>query len=516
VQRAAGGRPRWAQPGHQPTPRGGHGDVHVSAATQGSITNVTRQQVTTAARPGDRIELTLVGVESDAPAALSLCVRGTAGGADACGPTTQSATDADGGLTASLDVPAGQTAGDGFVRAVVGAEPDASASAEADEQPRASAGQLTVDTVVRFLGEPTVATADGSTDARLKVEGAEWDPQREIRLRLLDDDKVVGEVVRATADDQGALRATVRVPEDTDVSALEVVQQRPGGPLAATLSLDISAAPKGGDDEEEDEKEDESEGDGTTTSTTPVASSPTTDPLAIPEPDPELEPKLVDPKAPVAVVGDVAVTEATLEGEARIRELFGAGPRRELRLAVENIGSGEVVAPGLMIGVGKGDEVEPVFISDGLGRLAAGERRILEIPIALPVGAMGTYTVTGRVGDADTGEFALTWETYPWGLFMLNVLAAVLVGYAVQRRIRDRRTTLVTAAVGAVPLAGATAGDAVIDIAALDRWWALRAADGVVGGGEALDDAVVDLAEVDRWMRRCADREAQGGDVTAA
>ncbi|WP_235735430.1 hypothetical protein [Nocardioides alcanivorans] len=198
----------------------------------------------------------------------------------------------------------------------------------------------------------------------------------------------------------------------------------------------------------------------------------------------------------------MAVTSAELRGATRIQDLFGAAPERELRLTVENLGDVAITAPGLSIAVGKGDP-EPVFLSDGIGRLEPGQVARITVPIALPVGAHGTYTITGRVGDGERGEFGLTWETYPWGLLGLNGLGVLLVAWALQRRFMAPAAPLIAA--GTPPVTetlGVADGEAVIDLDTLERWWALQ----VATSGEAAD-AVVDEGAVDRWIERCRERD---------
>ena len=159
--------------------------------------------------------------------------------------------------------------------------------------------------------------------------------------------------------------------------------------------------------------------------------------------------------------------------------------------------------------MGKDEDAEPVYRSDGVGTLAPGETRVVEVPISLPTGAFGTYVVSGQVGDGEIGGFAVTWQTYPWGLLAANLLGVLLIAWAVRRRSRQVRPDVVAAlappvAAGSADRAGRRGGHRPGHPGAL-----VGAAGGTcrrcgcrVGTDTttATDDAVVDLAALDRWM----------------
>ncbi len=359
---------------------------------------------------------------------------------------------------------------------------------------------------MQILGPPAGVLEKTASPTKIGFSGTDWDPTREVRVEAIDVDGNGFARMVVTADAAGKVSGVVRNRDAAAAAALRMEQTRPAGVLSVTVTRTEVAS--GADGKEPKAPGSNGNPGAGTVGVAPPPARVTTPPLQIPAPIdlPVVEvPAPGDPAQPPTAEPTVAVTKAELHGSATLGDLFGAAPERMLHLTVENVGDVAVTAPGLSIAVGKGDP-EPVFLSDGIGRLGPGEVTEIKVPISLPVGANGTYRITGRVGDGETGEFALTWETYPWGLFGLNGLGVLLVAWAVRRRFFRADAPLIAAG---APLRNSGdmvgEGEAVIDLATLERWWALQAAGGsAIGEGmpEEFADAVVDVDAVERWLER--------------
>lgn len=449
------------------------------AATTLGVTAVSNQDVVDAARPGDEVELALVGLASSVPATAAFCGPST-GSVATCGPTAPITTSPDGTAATTLVVPTNAVVGAGAIRV----------------RSQVSTGEVVLDQPMRVLGKPTVQLGSSSATDRLSISGAEWDPLRQVKVTTLDDagDRV-GDVVDVAAKSDGRIQATFA----RDENAVVVVAAQSHGDTKLEARVDVPIGSTGSEDDDDDDAGGNDGGTTTpaATANNAVVAAPAVAPLDIPLPQ-----DLAVTTVPGAAAGDgaLAVTEVELVGSTDVGDLFGAGPQRTLKFRVENISSNEVVTPGLTIGVGKGKDADPIYASDGFAQLAPGESTLLEIPIGLPTGAMGTYTITGQIGSGQTGIFTVSWETYPWGLFGLNALGVLLLAVAIRRRLHVPAPT---------PSPGASAhdaGDAVIDLDVLERWWGLEA-----DSADTMADAVVDVAAVERWLERRSARNAEIG-----
>ena len=375
---------------------------------------------------------------------------------------------------------------------------------------------------MRILGKPGLELGAASGRNRIRVVGAQWDPLRQVRLTAVDDEgDRVGEAVEVDAGQTGTFETRLSVPADAEVASVVAQQQRRGAALEASVDVPVDGA-GGGDSETDDDTGGGTTGGGTgsTTSGTPAA-APAVVPLDIPGPVDLPVTTVSDPQAgSAAEVDALAVTDVTLSGSTQVADLFGGGPQRVLKLRVENVGAADVIAPGLTIAVGKGEDADPIYASDGFGRLAPGKTVDVEIPISLPTGAFGVYQITGQLGEGEAGAFSISWETYPWGLFGLNALGILLIAFAVRRRVMAPAPSRVAALIGAPrgEVAAPDAGAAVIDLAVLERWWALQAGDDAreAVGVDATADAVVDVDAVERWLERCSARHAEVERKSAA
>ncbi|WP_185995289.1 hypothetical protein [Nocardioides campestrisoli] len=506
----AEGMPGGVNPATTPLDPGVATTYVVAPGTSLVVSEVGGQRVTTAARAGDTLGLTLGGFPSGRAVELTLCAAGEDPATPyACGTPVGVPAAADGSAVAWVPVPEEVAPGDGLLRAsVVGDVP------------------LVVETPLQILGEPTVSPHEKAGPRKWRLIGDQWDPGKPVRLSLRDaDGKQMGPRVVVEAGPRGRIRARLPVPSRREVVEVRAVQ-RSGGALSVTLDLDEAGLTGSRPGRETEPRRNGGGGEGspeprpTPPSSVPRSGVPVVvTPVEIPEPldldvdvvDGEVEGEGDDPReqlAPVARGGEVAVTEAVLVGSTDLGDLFGGAPSRVLRLSLENVGRNPARAPGLTVAVGKDEDAGPVYRSDGVGTLAPGETRVVEVPVSLPTGAFGTYVVSGQVGDGAIGGFAVTWQTYPWGLLAANLLGVLLIAWAVRRRSRQVRPDVVAAL--APPVAAGRPsvrdGEAVIDLATLARWWELQAVRAGGAGVEgatvtaASDDAVIDLAALDRWM----------------
>ena len=239
--------------------------------------------------------------------------------------------------------------------------------------------------------------------------------------------------------------------------------------------------------------------------------------IPLPQDIPVAQPPATTPDG-TAAVEDLSVTEARLDGEATLSELFGGSPQRDLVFLVENVGDGTVEDPIVRVSVGRSEDVEPQVVDAEVGDLDPGEQTVVTVPLELPMAAFGKYHVVGQVGDTELGAFELEWTTYPWGLFALNALALALLGWGVGT------ASCSAARRRAAALARTGDGDAVVDLGRRRRLVGLprghRPATG--GAGECRGrrrcpvpaaphpdepqpgEAIVDLDAAEKWwQRRC-------------
>lgn len=466
------------------------------ASTGLAVRRVVGQKVLDAARPGDAVELALTGFPSEVKVALGLCGP-AAQTAPGCGQPVEVTTSADGSAAATFVVPKDAATGAGTVRV----------------RARIADTEATFEQPMRVLGEPAIELRKTGAKNRLRVVGAEWDPTEQVRVMALDDaGDQVGKAATVNAGATGRIDARLAIDADAEVVAVVAQQERADETLEATVDVPVTSS--GADSGAGGDSSGGSSGGtdasaGTNTSGAPAAAAPVL-PLDIPAPVDLPVTTVVDPVTGAAgAVDALAVTKVNLSGSTRFGDLFGRGPDRVLKLRVENISDADVIAPGLSIAVGKGDDAEPVYASDGFGRLAPGESLDLEVPIGLPAGAVGVYTISGQLGAGESGSFSLAWETYPWGLFGLNALGILLIAFAVRRRMTSRapnRLAALAGPPGAVATSGSDESAAVIDLAVLERWWAMQAADDARDSVDAMADAVVDVDAVERWLERCSAR----------
>ncbi|MBA2953600.1 hypothetical protein GON03_04685 [Nocardioides sp. MAH-18] len=270
------------------------------------------------------------------------------------------------------------------------------------------------------------------------------------------------------------------------------------------------------------------------------------------------------PPVPEQPEAEVVVSGVQFVPDPGIAPLFGAAQDGKLVVTLLNRGNKAAENPSLLIGAGKSPDVEPTGLTTTEVVIDPLQTAEVSVDAKLPVGAFGTYYLAATTTTGDGPVLSATYTTYPWALVALNVvgLALVLAGLW-RRRTAGRRSVQASArhrweatpyplpdvvyveAVGGFLISPEAAGrsrmlgrvkgrletrdlaallgiagefppagtDAVVDLAAADRWLARRGAGGVaaavpeaiaVGGGAA--PAVVDLDAATTWFARSASR----------
>lgn len=451
-----------------------------AAGASATIADVDGQDVTTSARAGDVVHYGVAGLGSTRQLAVSFCDEdGTC-----LDPVEGPWTARDGTANGEVVVPEGAEAGAGTLRISDGTD------------------EPTVPLAV--LGAPAVSGDEeaGTDTTVVTLTGTGWDPGKPVTIsgRTGDDDATADDDVTADVDTSGGFTAEFEVT-DEDTAVLAVEQAHGAGTLSAAYEFSgtVGTTPDSTDDP-------------TTTPTTPATPGTTvTPPADIPLPGdvPVAEPEPA-PAAPVDSPEELAVSEARLDGQATMSELFGGSPQRDLIFLVENVGDQTVEDPIVRVYVGRSTDLEPQIVDATVGVLEPGDRVVVTVPLTLPMAAFGTYHVVGLVGETEAGAFAVEWQTYPWGLIALDVLALALLAWGVRRRMARRRTA------AAALVAGGDA-DAVVDLDAADAWWRYRSGTGprplagelrVPGSGtpppveDPAADAIVDLDAAECWWHR--------------
>ncbi len=500
--------PDGPNPAIDPEPTDVTSPYAVVASSSVTVTAVQDQAVLDTARPGDVVSLKLAGMASSAQVSLQLCAA-----SGSCTNVGNAVTAADGSATTTFMVPGDAAVGAGTLKV--------------------SDGTTVVSTNFAVLGVQLVAAAEElDTESTLvTLTGTGWDPKRDVTIRgytgsassttATSDAQVV-----AAVDASGAFTAEYEVA-DEDTESVIVDQARSGSHIGAVYLISGviggAAVDPGDDPDPTDDPSDSSTDTPTTTPVAPpVAVAPLVPPVDIPLPGdiPITEPPVATPGDETAVA-DLSVTEARLDGETTLSELFGGSPKRDLVFLVTNVGDQTVTNPVVRVSVGRTADIEPELVDAEVGDLDPDEQAVVTVPLELPMAAFGDYYVVGQVGDTDLGAFEVEWTTYPWGLFALNVLALALLGWGVRRRVLLRRKTSAAASALAVD------SDAVVDLAAADAWWAYRAGTGpkpvrrvanpvltgttgpAVPAGPHPDEpqageAIVDLDAAEKWWGRRA------------
>ncbi|WP_030341410.1 hypothetical protein [Streptomyces sp. NRRL S-1022] len=144
--------------------------------------------------------------------------------------------------------------------------------------------------------------------------------------------------------------------------------------------------------------------------------------------------------------GRLAVLSDTrLTGSSGLLTWFGAPPGRTLVLTVGNTGTSPIENPVFQVGTAHGVFAPEWDERQWHGTLAPGKKARIELPVELPAGAHGDYTVTLRHGGRVLAE--QPWGVgRPWGVTLFWILLCLVVpaalfraGMAVVDRVRPHR-----------------------------------------------------------------------------
>ncbi|MFI7024010.1 hypothetical protein ACIBMZ_14995 [Micromonospora sp. NPDC049900] len=131
------------------------------------------------------------------------------------------------------------------------------------------------------------------------------------------------------------------------------------------------------------------------------------------------------------------VVGAHVERDGGWPALFGASAQRTVVLRLRNDESAPV-AVALSFSVGRGPEPTGFVASPDVPDLAAGEERVVRIPISLPAPAVGDYRIHGElVTSGSARRVEATTDHQPWGLAGLLALAVLVPVVAELRRRRS-------------------------------------------------------------------------------
>ncbi|WP_229915945.1 hypothetical protein [Streptomyces fructofermentans] len=136
------------------------------------------------------------------------------------------------------------------------------------------------------------------------------------------------------------------------------------------------------------------------------------------------------------------LTDTGLDGSSGLLTWFGAPPSRTLVLTVGNIGATEVENPVFQVGTSHGVFAPQWEEQQWRGTVRPGAKARISLPVELPAGAHGDYTVSLKFGGKVLAE--QPWGVgRPWGVTLFWLLVAVVVpgalfriGMAVVDRVR--------------------------------------------------------------------------------
>lgn len=442
--------------------------------------------VTSHARGGDGLAVRATGLDTGEALVAELCAGPALTECVQSAPSEPAGSD--GTATTTVTLPGDVRAGDAVLRV-----PDRADFPELD---------------LAVLAAPTAEVTEkvGEEELTATLAGTGWDPGATV---------VVAGVAAGAASADGPTEVAVRpdgsfdatyVATDSATTALSVTQERPDGFAALTTRHDLRAAVPGPVDTTPPDGEEPKEEDPPVPADPPVTAPPTSSTPTLPSAAPAVDIPLPgevpvnDVPAPLDGTGTegteaLKVSEAHLRGEASWSEMFGGSSRRDVTFLAENTGETTIANPLVRLGVGRTADVDPAIVAAEVGELPPGARVAVAVDVALPMASFGVYQVVGQVGDAEENRFALEWQTYPWGLIALNLMGVALLVWGVARRQRQRNAPA-PLVVGADDEAGAS----VVDLTALDRWWATGKVTPRVEEDD--NDSIVDLEAADRWWAK--------------
>ncbi|MET8024528.1 hypothetical protein [Streptomyces avermitilis] len=139
------------------------------------------------------------------------------------------------------------------------------------------------------------------------------------------------------------------------------------------------------------------------------------------------------------------LTDTRLDGSSGLLTWFGAPPSRTLVLTVGNVGTSPVKNPVFRVGTSHGVFAPQWEEQPWRGTVAPGGKARIKLPVELPAGAHGDYTISLEYGGKVLAE--QPWGVgRPWGVTLFWILLCVVVpaavfrvGMAVVDRVRPRR-----------------------------------------------------------------------------
>ncbi|MCT7355029.1 hypothetical protein N4P33_23160 [Streptomyces sp. 15-116A] len=125
-------------------------------------------------------------------------------------------------------------------------------------------------------------------------------------------------------------------------------------------------------------------------------------------------------------------TDARLEGTSTLLTRFGSPPARTLTLTVANVGTSPVRDPVFQIGTSHGVYAPSWQPHPWRGTVPPGGRARIELPVQLPAGAHGDYTISLKYAGKLLAEHPWT-EPHPWGVTLFWTLTFLTVPAAAYR-----------------------------------------------------------------------------------
>ncbi|MFI9822930.1 hypothetical protein ACIHFC_21000 [Streptomyces sp. NPDC052013] len=126
------------------------------------------------------------------------------------------------------------------------------------------------------------------------------------------------------------------------------------------------------------------------------------------------------------------LADARLEGASGLLTRFGSPPARTLVITVGNAGTSPVRNPVFHLGTSHGVYAPSWQRQPWRGTVPPGGKARIELPVQLPPGAHGDYTVSLKYGGRILAEHPWT-EPHPWGVTLFWTLTFLIVPAAAFR-----------------------------------------------------------------------------------
>jgi hypothetical protein len=133
----------------------------------------------------------------------------------------------------------------------------------------------------------------------------------------------------------------------------------------------------------------------------------------------------------------LTVASADLTGWGPWTAFFGAGPERTLVLTVRNNTAEPLESAPLRLYAGTKDDPGQELGQVSVGPIGPQSAAAFQLPVSLPGGIGGSYTVTGELEGA--APLTATTSSYAWGFYVLDVLLLVVLILLVITMLRRRR-----------------------------------------------------------------------------